>query len=94
MKEIGQMLKQWIPVNTIIREQFRKIIIKEMARQFEVGLKINKMNESEESYYSYIIKPKEILVYRQLEEDENSFSDIEQIINQLRNEGYEQPFTL
>tara|TARA_R110001583_G_scaffold22937_1_gene85501 strand:- start:538 stop:822 length:285 start_codon:yes stop_codon:yes gene_type:complete len=94
MKEIGQMLKQWIPVNTIIREQFRKIIIKEMATQFEVGLKINKMNESKESYYSYIIKPKEILVYRQLEEDENSFSDIEQIINQLRNEGYEQPFTL
>jgi hypothetical protein len=94
MKEIDQMLKQWIPVNTIIREQFRKIIIKEMATQFEVGLKINKMNESKESYYSYIIKPKEILVYRQLEEDENSFSDIEQIINQLRNEGYEQPFTL
>jgi hypothetical protein len=46
MKEIDQMLKQWIPVNTIIREQFRKIILKEMARQFEMGLKIkNKNNE-------------------------------------------------
>ena len=40
VKEIDQMLKQWIPVNTIIREQFRKIIIKEMARQFEAGLKV------------------------------------------------------
>jgi hypothetical protein len=40
VKEIDQMLKQWIPVNTIIREQFRKIIIKEMTRQFESGLKI------------------------------------------------------
>jgi len=28
MKEIEQMLKQWIPVNTIIRDKFRKLIIK------------------------------------------------------------------
>ncbi len=47
MKEIDQMLKQWIPVNTIIREQFRKIIIKEMARQFESGLKAKINNERE-----------------------------------------------
>ena len=40
MKEIDQMLKQWIPVYTIIREQFRKIILKEMAHQFEKGLKV------------------------------------------------------
>ena len=33
MKEIDQMLKQWIPVNTIIREQFRKIIIKEIEKE-------------------------------------------------------------
>ena len=26
MREIDQMLKQWLPVNTIIREQFREII--------------------------------------------------------------------
>ena len=44
VKEIDQMLKQWIPVNTIIREQFRKIIIKEMARQFEAGLKVKNKN--------------------------------------------------
>jgi hypothetical protein len=52
------------------------------------------MNESKERHYTYTIKPTEILIYRQLEEDENSFNDIEQIINQLRNEGYKQPFTL
>ena len=28
MKEIDQMLEQWIPVNTIIREKLRKLIIK------------------------------------------------------------------
>tara|TARA_R110001592_G_scaffold218742_1_gene472790 strand:+ start:134 stop:292 length:159 start_codon:yes stop_codon:yes gene_type:complete len=33
MKEIDQMLKQWIPVNTIIREKFRKIIIKEIEKE-------------------------------------------------------------
>tara|TARA_Y100000034_G_C6732073_1_gene324395 strand:+ start:534 stop:707 length:174 start_codon:yes stop_codon:yes gene_type:complete len=30
MKEIDQMLNQWFPVNTIIREQFRKVIVKAM----------------------------------------------------------------
>ena len=30
MKEIDQMLKQWIPVNDIIREEFRNVIIKAM----------------------------------------------------------------
>ena len=28
MREIDQMLDQWIPVNTIIRKQFRDIITK------------------------------------------------------------------
>ena len=28
MKEIEQMLKQWFPVNTVIRDKFRKLIIK------------------------------------------------------------------
>ena len=28
MRLVDQMLKQWVPVNTIIREQFRKTIIK------------------------------------------------------------------
>ena len=41
MKEIDQMLKQWIPVNTTIREQFRNIIIKyvqkKMDEAFEAG---------------------------------------------------------
>ena len=30
MKEIDQMLKQWIPVNTIIRKQLRDLIVKEI----------------------------------------------------------------
>ena len=28
MKRIDQMLKQWLPVNTVVREEFRNIIIK------------------------------------------------------------------
>jgi|TARA_R110002050_G_C8747847_1_gene498632 hypothetical protein len=30
VKEIDQMLKQWIPVNTIIRKQLRDLIVKEI----------------------------------------------------------------
>jgi hypothetical protein len=30
MKEIDIMLERWIPVNTIIREEFRNVIIKAM----------------------------------------------------------------
>lgn len=45
MREIDQMLKQWIPVNTIIREKFRNIIIKyvqkKMDEAFNDGRKIN-----------------------------------------------------
>ena len=41
MKEIDQMLKQWIPVNTLIREKFRNIIIKYVQKKtdeaFESG---------------------------------------------------------
>ena len=29
MKEIDQLLKQWIPVNTVVREQIKKAILKE-----------------------------------------------------------------
>jgi len=30
MNKIDQMLKQWIPVNTIIRKQLRDLIVKEI----------------------------------------------------------------
>ena len=33
MKEIDQMLDQWIPVNTIIREQLRVLIVKEIEKE-------------------------------------------------------------
>jgi|TARA_R110001606_G_scaffold398944_1_gene579644 uncharacterized protein YkwD len=33
VKEIDQMLKQWIPVNTIIREQLRDLIVKELEKE-------------------------------------------------------------
>ena len=33
VKEIDQMLKQWIPVNTIIREQLRDLIVKEIEKE-------------------------------------------------------------
>jgi len=33
VKEIDQMLKQWIPVNTIIRKQLRDLIVKEIEKE-------------------------------------------------------------
>ena len=32
MKEIDRLLKQWIPVNTIIREEVRNAIVKEINK--------------------------------------------------------------
>ena len=32
MKEIDQMLQQWIPVNTIIRKQLRDLIVNEVEQ--------------------------------------------------------------
>ena len=37
MDKIEQMLKQWLPVNTIIREQFRKIIVKAIQEAYNRG---------------------------------------------------------
>jgi hypothetical protein len=41
MREIDQMLEQWIPVNTIIREEIREAIVimkmEAMDRAFEKG---------------------------------------------------------
>ena len=37
MDKIEQMLKQWLPVNTIIREQFRKIIVKAIQKAYNKG---------------------------------------------------------
>ena len=41
MKEIDKLLKQWIPVNTIIREEIRKAIIqmkmKAMSKAYSSG---------------------------------------------------------
>jgi hypothetical protein len=39
MKEIDQMLKQWIPVNTIIRDKFRNIIIKYVQEKMDEAYK-------------------------------------------------------
>ena len=33
MEEINRLLKQWIPVNTIIREEIRNAIVKEIEKQ-------------------------------------------------------------
>ena len=38
MKEIDRLLKQWIPVNTIIREEIRETIIKYGTKSYERGL--------------------------------------------------------
>ena len=39
MKEIDRLLKQWIPVNTIIREEIREAIVKECFKSFDLGTK-------------------------------------------------------
>ena len=33
MEEIDRLLKQWIPVNTIIREEIRNAMVKEIEKQ-------------------------------------------------------------
>ena len=33
MEEIDRLLKKWIPVNTIIREEIRNAIVKEIEKQ-------------------------------------------------------------
>ena len=38
MKEIEQMLVQWFPVNTIIRDEVRAAIVKEIDKSYERGL--------------------------------------------------------
>ena len=38
MKEIDILLKQWIPVNTIIRDEVREAIIKYGTKSYEKGL--------------------------------------------------------
>ena len=38
MKEIDRLLKQWIPVNTIIREEIRITITKAIKKAYEQGL--------------------------------------------------------
>jgi hypothetical protein len=40
MKEIDIMLERWIPVNTIIREEFRNVIIKAMNEHSDNMLKL------------------------------------------------------
>ena len=40
MKEIDIMLARWIPVNTIIREEFRNVIIKAMNEHSDNMLKL------------------------------------------------------
>ena len=55
MKEIDQKLKQWIPVNTIIRAEVRQVIVdhieKEVNKAYEKGLEAGldyKLNTNED----------------------------------------------
>ena len=38
MKKIDEKLKQWVPVNTIVREEIRAAIMKERAKQYTLGV--------------------------------------------------------
>ena len=42
MKEIDRLLKQWIPVNTIIRQEIREAIVKECFKSFDLGVEEGK----------------------------------------------------
>ena len=51
MKEIDRLLKQWIPVNTIIREKIRTAIVKECSKQYNLGIEAGldyKLNTNED----------------------------------------------
>ena len=51
MKEIDNKLKQWIPVNTIIRDEVREAIIKYGTKSYEKGLEAGldyKLNTNED----------------------------------------------
>jgi hypothetical protein len=45
---------------------------------------------TQRKYYTYDIKGDKVHIYQQNKEDENSFDSIEQIITQLKNEGYKE----
>jgi hypothetical protein len=38
MKKIDQLLKQWIPVNTIIREEIKEAIVKYGRKSYDLGV--------------------------------------------------------
>ena len=38
MKEIDRLLKQWIPVNTIVREEIRSAIVKKCQKEYNLGV--------------------------------------------------------
>ena len=51
MKEIDRLLKQWVPVNTIIRAEIREAIVKEINKSYERGLEMGlyyKLNTNED----------------------------------------------
>ena len=61
MKEIDQKLKQWIPVNTIIRAEVRQVIVdhieKEVNKAYERGLEAGldyKLNTNTNGQYKQI----------------------------------------
>ena len=51
MKEIDRLLKQWIPVNTIIREEIKKAIEKYGRKSYDLGVEAGldyKLNTNED----------------------------------------------
>ena len=46
MKEIDRLLKQWIPVNTIIRDEVRAAIVKEIDKQKDIAYKASKKSKT------------------------------------------------
>ena len=42
MKEIDRLLKQWIPVNTVVRQEIREAIVKECFKSFDLGVEEGK----------------------------------------------------
>ena len=51
MKEIDRLLKQWIPVNTVIRHKIREAIVKECFKSYDLGVEAGldyKLNTNED----------------------------------------------
>jgi len=71
MKEIDIMLERWIPVNTIIREEFRNVIIKAM-------------NEHSNNMLKLYTKALDVKIKEQMSEIENNGAYSDDVLDTIK----------